>query len=74
VPTAPSNQGYAPGFTAEMMLKDLRLAQQAAAGANAATPLGAAAAALYGLMVGSGMGRLDFSAMQLFVKGRRGPE
>jgi 3-hydroxyisobutyrate dehydrogenase len=74
VPTAPSNKGYMPGFTAEMMLKDLRLAQQAAASANAAAPLGAAATALYGLMVGSGMGKLDFSAMALFVKGRRGPE
>jgi 3-hydroxyisobutyrate dehydrogenase len=71
VPSAPSNRGYQPGFTAEMMLKDLRLAQQAAAAANAATPLGAAAAGVYALMESAGMGKLDFSAMALFVKGRR---
>jgi 3-hydroxyisobutyrate dehydrogenase len=70
VPAAPSNRGYQPGFTAEMMLKDLRLAQQAAAAANAATPIGAAAAGVYALMESAGMGKLDFSAMALFVKGR----
>ena len=74
VPAAPSNRGYQPGFTAEMMLKDLRLAQQAAAAANVATPLGAAAAGLYGLLESAGMGKLDFSAMALFVKGTRSPE
>jgi 3-hydroxyisobutyrate dehydrogenase len=74
VPTAPSNRGYQPGFTVEMMLKDLRLAQQAAAAANAAAPLGAAAAGIYGLMESAGMGKLDFSAMALFVKGTRSPE
>jgi 3-hydroxyisobutyrate dehydrogenase len=73
VPTAPSNRGYQPGFTAEMMLKDLRLAQQAAAAAKAATPLGAAAAGLYALMEEAGMSKLDFSAMALFVKGKRTP-
>jgi 3-hydroxyisobutyrate dehydrogenase len=74
VPAAPSNRGYQPGFTVEMMLKDLRLAQQAAAAANAAAPLGAAAAGIYGLMESAGMGKLDFSAMALFVKGTRSPE
>jgi 3-hydroxyisobutyrate dehydrogenase len=74
VPTSPANRAYQPGFTAEMMLKDLRLAEQAAASAGAAAPLGAAAAQLYGLMVGAGMGPLDFSAMALFVKGARAPE
>ena len=56
-----------PGFTAAMMLKDLRLAQQAA-GANAApTPLGAAAASLYQLFVDRGAGGLDFSAIFRFI-------
>ena len=41
VPAAPSNRDYAPGFTAANMLKDLRLAQQAAGATGAATPLGA---------------------------------
>ena len=40
VPAAPSNRGYAAGFTAANMLKDLRLAQQAAGATAAATPLG----------------------------------
>ena len=47
VPAAPSNRDYAAGFTAANMLKDLRLAQQAAGATAAATPLGAAAANLY---------------------------
>src|SRR5215472_9940587 len=42
VPAAPANRGYAPGFTAANMLKDLRLAQQAAGTTATATPLGAA--------------------------------
>ena len=48
VPTSPANRGYAPGFTGAMMLKDLKLAQQAAIAAGATTPLGAEAAALLG--------------------------
>jgi 3-hydroxyisobutyrate dehydrogenase len=46
VPASPANRGYQAGFTAAMMLKDLKLAQDAARGAAAATPLGAAAAEL----------------------------
>src|SRR6202795_2607412 len=49
VPSSPANRDYQPGFTAAMMLKDLRLAQEAARSAGASTPLGAEAAALYGL-------------------------
>src|SRR5205823_189651 len=54
VPASPANRDYAPGFTAAMMLKDLRLAQQAAGAAAAATPLGAVAANLYQLLVDGG--------------------
>jgi 3-hydroxyisobutyrate dehydrogenase len=68
VPAAPSNRGYAPGFTAANMLKDLRLAQQAAGATAAATPLGAAAANLYQLLVDSGAGGLDFSAIMRFLR------
>ena len=68
VPAAPSNRGYAPGFTAANMLKDLRLAQQAAGATAAATPLGAAAANLYQLFVDSGAGGLDFSAIMRFLR------
>ena len=61
-PTSPADHDYRPGFAAELMLKDLGLGQQAAAAADAATPLGAHAAALYAAFVAEGRGR-DFSAM-----------
>jgi 3-hydroxyisobutyrate dehydrogenase len=67
VPTSPANRDYAAGFTAAMMLKDLRLAQQAAGAAAAPTPLGGTAAALYQLLVDEGAGGLDFSAIYRFI-------
>ncbi len=63
VPTSPANRDYSGGFAAALMLKDLRLAQQAALDAGAVTPLGAEATALYGLMNTAGRGNLDFSAI-----------
>jgi 3-hydroxyisobutyrate dehydrogenase len=63
VPTSPANRDYQPGFATDMMLKDLRLAQDAANSTGAATPLGAAAASLYGLFANSGGGNLDFSGI-----------
>jgi 3-hydroxyisobutyrate dehydrogenase len=63
VPSSPANRDYQAGFTADMMLKDLKLAQQAAQATGAATPLGAEAAALYQLLSNAGMGGKDFSAM-----------
>jgi 3-hydroxyisobutyrate dehydrogenase len=72
VPSSPANRDYKAGFTAEMMLKDLKLAQQAAQAAGAATPMGANAAALFALMVNYGGGAADFSAMFRFVTGRMG--
>jgi len=68
VPAAPSNRGYAAGFTAANMLKDLRLAQQAAGSTAAATPIGAAAANLYQLYVDTGAGGLDFSGIMQFLR------
>jgi 3-hydroxyisobutyrate dehydrogenase len=72
VPASPANRDYAPGFTAAMMLKDLRLAQQAAGATAAATPLGAAAANLYQLfvdqlVVDGGAGVLDFSGIYRLI-------
>lgn len=67
VPEAPSNRDYAPGFTAAMMLKDLRLAQEAAASAGAASPLGAEAAALYALFCNAGHGADDFSGIMKMI-------
>ena len=69
VPTSPANRNYAAGFTAARMLKDLKLAQAAAQGAGAATPMGAAAAAMYGLFCQSGNESFDFSAIIGMIRG-----
>lgn len=63
-PKSPADNGYKPGFAAELMLKDLRLSQQAAEAADADTPMGQLAAALYARFVEDEGGRgMDFSAM-----------
>ena len=67
VPASPANRDYAPGFTAAMMLKDLRLAQQAAGATATATPLGAAAASLYQLFVDGDADALDFSGIYRLI-------
>lgn len=69
VPSAPSNKDYAPGFAAGMMLKDLRLAQEAASTARVATPLGAQSEALYALMEAAGKDDLDFSGVMKLING-----
>jgi len=63
-PKTPADNDYTPGFAADLMLKDLRLSQQAAEAVNADTPMGAAAMRLYATFVEEedGKGR-DFSAM-----------
>ncbi|NRB00210.1 MAG: 3-hydroxyisobutyrate dehydrogenase [Rhodobacteraceae bacterium] len=70
-PVSPADNDYAPGFAAELMLKDLRLSQAAAGGADADTPMGACAAELYRQFVEdeNGAGR-DFSAMLPRFEGR----
>jgi 3-hydroxyisobutyrate dehydrogenase len=70
VPTSPANRGYQAGFTAAMMLKDLKLAQDAARSAGAVTPLGAEAAALYGLYSAQGEAGTDFSGIVNFLRGK----
>jgi 3-hydroxyisobutyrate dehydrogenase len=72
VPTSPANNGYRPGFAAALMLKDLKLAQEAALAAGAATPLGAEAAQLYALFNGAGHAQDDFSGIINFVRGAGG--
>lgn len=63
-PTSPADNGYKPGFAAELMLKDLRLSQQAAGSADADTPMGQLATALYARFVEQEDGKgKDFSAM-----------
>jgi 3-hydroxyisobutyrate dehydrogenase len=70
VPAAPSNRGYEGGFATAMMLKDLKLAQEAAAKAGAAAPLGATAEGLYALFDRLGGGAKDFSAILEMLRGR----
>ena len=70
VPTAPSNRDYQGGFATAMMLKDLKLAQDAAAKSGASTPLGAQAEAMYALFDRLGHGGRDFSAMLQLLRGR----
>jgi 3-hydroxyisobutyrate dehydrogenase len=70
VPAAPSNREFEGGFSTAMMLKDLKLAQSAAAGANVSTPLGASAEALYALFERQGHAARDFSAIIKLLAGR----
>jgi 3-hydroxyisobutyrate dehydrogenase len=70
VPSAPSNRGYDGGFLAALMLKDLKLAQEAAAKSGASAPLGAQAEALYALFDRLGFGGKDFSAILQMLRGR----
>lgn len=70
VPTSPANNDYKPGFASALMLKDLKLAQEAAQAAGASTPLGAAAAQLFGLHNAWGEGGTDFSGIIHLLRGR----
>jgi 3-hydroxyisobutyrate dehydrogenase len=70
VPNAPSNNAYQAGFASALMLKDLKLAQEAAAAVGATTPLGAAAAQLFGLHNAWGEGRTDFSGIIHLIRGK----
>jgi 3-hydroxyisobutyrate dehydrogenase len=63
VPTSPANRDYKPGFAAAMMLKDLKLSQDAASAAQMETPVGKAATDLYEKFVKDGNGNVDFSGI-----------
>ena len=71
VPSSPANRDYRPGFAAAMMLKDLRLAEAAAASAGATIALGRQAAEIYHEFVGGGHGNLDFSSIIKVFQGDR---
>jgi len=71
VPASPANNNYKPGFAAALMLKDLKLAQEAALASGASTPLGAEAAQLYGLFDRLGHGGDDFSGIIHFLRGHQ---
>ena len=69
-PATPADRGYDGGFATAMMLKDLKLAQEAAARAGASTPLGAQAEALYALFANQGYAQRDFSAVLPWLRGQ----
>jgi len=69
VPASPANNGYKPGFAAALMLKDLKLAQEAATASGAATPLGGLAAELYALFAQGGGEERDFSGIIEMIRG-----
>lgn len=70
-PESPADNDYKPGFSSELMLKDLRLGQDAAAMFAADTPMGAQAAALYADFVERGGGGKDFSAVLPWLENNR---
>ncbi|MBO0765460.1 MAG: 3-hydroxyisobutyrate dehydrogenase [Hyphomicrobiaceae bacterium] len=70
VPAAPSNNGYKAGFASALMLKDLKLAQEAASAAGGTTPLGAAAAQIYAMHNAWGEGATDFSGIIHLIRGK----
>jgi 3-hydroxyisobutyrate dehydrogenase len=74
VPSSPANRDYQPGFTAAMMLKDLKLAQDAARSNRAISPLGAGAAAIYQRFVEDGGGAVDFSGIIRLLRGAEAQE
>ena len=69
VPASPANRDYQPGFAAALMLKDLRIAMEAAQGAGAHTPLGAQATQIYALMDLAGQADCDFSGVIRMLRG-----
>jgi 3-hydroxyisobutyrate dehydrogenase len=68
VPTSPANNDYEPGFAVAMMLKDLRLAQDAAASASAAIPFGEQAERTYALLDEQGLTGKDFSVVMRHIE------
>ena len=67
VPGSASSNGFKPGFSGKLMLKDLRLSQSAAQTAGTPTPLGAAATAAFAMHIANGYGDLDLSSIVKLV-------
>jgi len=70
-PQTPADNGYQGGFAAALMLKDLKLAIEAAQTADASVPMGAAAGALYQAFANAGNGAFDFSAIIKMLDGKQ---
>ena len=73
MPASPANNDYRAGFTAALMLKDLKLAAAAAGSVGAKTALGAHAAQIYDLFAQEGHGASDFSAIIKLVRQKSRP-
>ncbi|MBV45299.1 MAG: 3-hydroxyisobutyrate dehydrogenase [Rhodobiaceae bacterium] len=69
VPTSPANNNYKPGFSSALMLKDLRLSQEASKITNTETPLGAHSTEVYEKMEKGGYDNLDFSGVIKLISG-----
>jgi 3-hydroxyisobutyrate dehydrogenase len=72
VPTSPANNDYQPGFSVAMMLKDLKLSQDAAVSAGQETPLGAHATRLYEAFAEAGNNHVDFSGIIKYLRNTSG--
>ncbi|MBB5704946.1 3-hydroxyisobutyrate dehydrogenase [Sphingopyxis panaciterrulae] len=68
-PTTPADNDYKGGFAAALMLKDLRLAIEAAASVDANVPMGTRARELYEAFVAEDEGGHDFSAIIRTLQG-----
>ena len=62
-PDSPADRDFQGGFATALMLKDLKLAMEAAHSVNATTPMGARAAELYQAFADAGQGAIDFSGI-----------
>lgn len=62
-PQSPADNGYSGGFAVALMLKDLKLALEAAASVDASVPMGAQAESLYQLLANRGEAGQDFSSI-----------
>lgn len=62
-PATPADNGYQGGFATALMLKDLKLAVEAAQQAGASVPMGQAAEALFQMHANAGQGGRDFSSI-----------
>ena len=70
MPASPANRDYEGGFASALMLKDLKLAVEAAQAAGAPVPMANQAEALYQMFVGLGGAGRDFSAIITMLEGR----
>ncbi len=67
-PITPADNDYKPGFSTDLMLKDLGLAKTSAEQTNSFTPLGKEAFAIYKKFYSRGGKGKDFSAILNFIK------